>query len=346
MTNSPLLNANFNTLINQDVRTTASPSFKTGMTLFDSHNNNIAFNIHDIGLFNQTFTLSCPQSAVTATFPIANGNVILDTASQILTNKTINSASNTVQVSGTAIDSLINQDVRTTASPSFRTGMTIFDSSNNDITFAIPNIGLFNQTFTIACPQSVNTATFPIATGNVVIDSASQTLTNKTMTSTTNNVIANGLNSATTQVSVSSATAPTSGQVLTATSGTAATWQSPPTISTGTITPTIVGVGNPTTVSLNYMQIGNYVHCTLFLTSPVITATQQTCTCTLPILPTVNFSGALSECQGVINLFTTNLNCYCFIASSSGAKTVTITINSGSNGGGQILSGSFIYRIA
>jgi hypothetical protein len=38
---------------------------------------------------------------------------------------------------------------------------------------------------------------------------------------------ANALASATTTVNVSSATAPTSGQVLTATSGTAATWQSP-----------------------------------------------------------------------------------------------------------------------
>lgn len=59
------------------------------------------------------------------------------------------------------------------------------------------------------------------------IASLTQTFTNKTITSTTNNVTAKSLHSATTVVDVSAATAPSSGQVLTATSSTAATWQSP-----------------------------------------------------------------------------------------------------------------------
>ena len=54
-----------------------------------------------------------------------------------------------------------------------------------------------------------------------------QTLTNKVITDTTNTVAANSLKSATTLVAVSSATAPSNGQVLTATSSTTATWQSP-----------------------------------------------------------------------------------------------------------------------
>jgi hypothetical protein len=53
-----------------------------------------------------------------------------------------------------------------------------------------------------------------------------QALTNKTITDSTNNVMAKSLKSATTTVDVSSATAPSTGQVLTATDSTHATWQS------------------------------------------------------------------------------------------------------------------------
>jgi len=66
---------------------------------------------------------------------------------------------------------------------------------------------------------------------------------------------ANGLNSATTTVAVNSATAPTTGQVLTATSGSAATWQTP-TSSGGSVTsvaatvPSFLSVsGSPITTS-------------------------------------------------------------------------------------------------
>ena len=60
----------------------------------------------------------------------------------------------------------------------------------------------------------------------VGVDTA-QTLTNKTIAGATNDVEARSLKSATTTVSVASATASSSGQVLTATSSTAATWQTP-----------------------------------------------------------------------------------------------------------------------
>lgn len=61
---------------------------------------------------------------------------------------------------------------------------------------------------------------------NEIINTASiQTLTNKTLTATSNNINAKGLHSATSIIDVVSATAPTPGQVLKATSSTSATWQ-------------------------------------------------------------------------------------------------------------------------
>ena len=64
------------------------------------------------------------------------------------------------------------------------------------------------------------------ATGAVVGTTNSQALTNKTITDSTNNVMAKSLKSSTTTIDVSAATAPTTGQVLTATGSTTAIWQS------------------------------------------------------------------------------------------------------------------------
>lgn len=66
-----------------------------------------------------------------------------------------------------------------------------------------------------------------IPAGTLADISTAQILTNKTAIATTNDIAAKSLHSATTVVDVSAATAPSSGQVLTATSSTAATWQAP-----------------------------------------------------------------------------------------------------------------------
>ncbi|MBK8465608.1 MAG: hypothetical protein IPL32_07225 [Chloracidobacterium sp.] len=61
--------------------------------------------------------------------------------------------------------------------------------------------------------------------GNVVLGTAPQTLTNKTIDSPSNSVTTDRLRSASSTINVSSAAAPSAGQVLTATGPTAATWQ-------------------------------------------------------------------------------------------------------------------------
>jgi len=69
------------------------------------------------------------------------------------------------------------------------------------------------------------TATLLAPSGVIIGTTDSQTLTNKTLTSTTNNISAKSLLSATTSIDIYGSLAPTSGQVLTATSSTVAEWQ-------------------------------------------------------------------------------------------------------------------------
>lgn len=105
------------------------------------------------------------------------------------------------------------------------------DSANTKLTGNLQ----FVQTFTLtnaAATQTVSatTATIPDLAGvaqSYVMTAVSQALTNKTITSTTNNVAANSLKSATTIVDVAAATAPSAGQFLVATASTTATWQNP-----------------------------------------------------------------------------------------------------------------------
>jgi len=87
---------------------------------------------------------------------------------------------------------------------------------------------LTNKTLTapiISTISNTGTLTLPTSTDTLVGRATTDTLTNKTITASSNNVTANSLRSATTTVDVASATAPSANQVLAATSGTAATWQ-------------------------------------------------------------------------------------------------------------------------
>lgn len=86
-------------------------------------------------------------------------------------------------------------------------------------TFSVPPV--------IPTISNTGTLTLPTSTDTLVGRATIDTLTNKTLTDPSNTITANDLRSATTAVNVSGAAAPSAGQVLTATDGTAATWQDP-----------------------------------------------------------------------------------------------------------------------
>lgn len=87
---------------------------------------------------------------------------------------------------------------------------------------------------TIASNHSANrTLTLPDTTDTLVSLEATQTLTNKTMTATSNSARASDLATTGANVVIDGAAPPTTGQILTATSATAADWQTP---SSGSLT--------------------------------------------------------------------------------------------------------------
>lgn len=135
--------------------------------------------------------------------------------------------------------------------------------------------------------------------GTVVYTTGSQTLTGKTLTSNTNNLISRELwvGSGSSSVSTYASTAPSSGQVLTATSSTTATWQTP---STGSVTSVSVGngltlTGSPTTTP------------TLSLTSPVS--------------PTLGGIGLTTCVTGDI-LYASALNTFATLAAAASGNTL------------------------
>jgi hypothetical protein len=75
-------------------------------------------------------------------------------------------------------------------------------------------------------PGQTQSLVIPSSNGTIVLDAAQQTLTNKTMLSNTNVIGASDLENATGFVNISASPAPTSGQVLIATSNSSAVWTS------------------------------------------------------------------------------------------------------------------------
>jgi hypothetical protein len=72
---------------------------------------------------------------------------------------------------------------------------------------------------------NIRTITIPNSNFTITGTDTIQTLTNKTIIDSTNNIIANGIRSLTTNVTTNTSPAPTLGQYLVATSNTTAAWQ-------------------------------------------------------------------------------------------------------------------------
>lgn len=142
-------------------------------------------------------------------------------------------------------------------------GLSLVLPKNGD---DLPFKGLSATTNKITLTSNPTTLGVDVAEGNIPINNLlnapvgtvvgttdAQILTNKNMTSATNNIAAKNLHSATTIINVSAATAPNVGQVLTATSAVAATWQNP---STGAIINSkYTATDDASTTSSSYVSI-------------------------------------------------------------------------------------------
>ena len=214
------------------------------------------------------------------TLPTATDTLVARETTDTLKSKTITDSSNNVLSRGLWCDSGAGSvSVYTAAPPSsgqvlqassptvatwatiasapvtfVDTAFKIYDNADNTKVFKVEVAGSSGKTLTLATQQSDDiTLTLPDLTDTLCAISATQTLTNKVLTSATNNVISRGLwtGSGAAAVDVYAATAPVVGQTLVATSGTLATWQDVPTPSTISTSNSAGGTLYLTAVPLN-----------------------------------------------------------------------------------------------
>ena len=141
--------------------------------------------------------------------------------------------------------------------PTFKdTLFKIVDNTDNtkQITFDVN--GNTNTKTTFVTSSTTNrTITFPNATTTVVGNNTTQSLTNKTIVDPSNTVRATQLATSTTDILLSGASAPVSGQVLTAINGTTAKWMTPNvTASTINIKNNGVNIAGTPHQSLNFLS--------------------------------------------------------------------------------------------
>lgn len=182
------------TLVGKDSsETLTNKTFKDASTVFEDNldtSKQLKFLLDGSSPYTLTTVATTSSANRTITLPDVSGTLVTQNGTEILQNKSFTDA-----------------------------GCFFIDNSNNTK----------KMRFELSGVTTGNTRVMTVPDDDITIDGISNpsVLTNKTITSTTNNVAARSLHSTTTVINVSSATAPTSGQVLTATSSTSATWQDP-----------------------------------------------------------------------------------------------------------------------
>ena len=193
-----------------------------------------------------TLTAPAPGASITLTLPSTTSDTLVArTTTDTLTNKSLVDAS-TSFIDNVDATKIMQFELSGITTATTRT-LTVPDDSGvlvlEDATQTLTNKSLVDAStsfidnvdatkvmqFELAgiTTATTRTLTVPDASGTIVLPATTDTLTNKTITDGSNVVSADFLKTTGADVDVVSAAPPTSGQVLTATGATTATWQDP-----------------------------------------------------------------------------------------------------------------------
>ena len=226
-----------------------------------------------------TPTISSITNGGTLTLPTGTDTIVSRTATETLSNKTLTAP---------VVSTIVN--VGTLTLPTVTD--TLIGRTTTDT--------LSNKTLTLPIIASIfngGVVTLPSGAGVIVARTTTDTLTNKTITDVTNTVYSDALKTTGTAVSVSAASPPATGQLLTATSATTATWQAPAAVTTGNFidTTTFIVSNLDATKRVRFSDAAAGTGTTLVL------ANNQTTSQTLNI-PNITTTDTLSTRAGVETL--------------------------------------------
>lgn len=217
---------------------------------------------------NRTITL--PNATTTligtgTTDSLSNKTLISPVISTIINTGTLTLPTATTTLVGrTTTDTLTNKTLTTPTISSILNGGTLTLPSSTDTLVARSTTDtLSNKTLitpVISTIINTGTLTLPTSTDTLVGRTTTDTLTNKTITGSSNTVEAHRLATTSSAVVISSASAPTVGQVLTAVNATSANWQTPSTGSVSRRFDAYYQTATETTVTSSWTDIPLHVN--------------------------------------------------------------------------------------